>query len=105
MRRLRASVGAVVAVCVLTGCGSGGTKTGGDGAPSGAPRVGTAAMNPERYPGSGRLRDTRFAVLPIVTVKRCVARRHPCVGAAYTVYARLNRDVPRRANGAIAARF
>jgi len=78
---------------VVVGCG------GGTDAATSTSRTTPVASKPADNVGSGALSSTRFAVPPIVTFLR-----DGKVGG-YAVYARFNRDVPRRPDGRIRARF
>ena len=73
--------------------------------PATAPAL--AAPPPPKHAnrGTGRLRHTRFAQPPIVTVDLCRGDRRKCGYINYAVFARLTRDVPRRPSGLIAAAF
>src|SRR4051812_10654128 len=60
--------------------------------------------------GTGRLRGTRFAVPPVVSIYPChhpvkPRRARDCNAATYAVFVRLTRDIPRRPSEMIAARF
>ena len=69
----------------------------------GGPSAGPTRALPARGYGTGRLRNTHFAVRPVVMFGSNADENGSYHG--YSVYARLTRDLPRRKNGMVAADF
>jgi hypothetical protein len=90
----------------VAGCGGGGNS-----APTPDRTTADTPIKPTPRPapdnvGTGRLRNTRFAVKPIVEVRVCRARdRRKCFPFTYTIFARLTRKIPGRGSDIAFADF
>jgi hypothetical protein len=99
----RLTVCLLVAATSAAGCGGGEDRANQSARSSSQSSASPSSSAEPQNVGSGALKGTRFVVPPIVSV---LVNPVNSAEAGYTVYARLNRDLPRRAaNGKIAAVF